>query len=172
MGRLIALTNESSDNFFAEMLLKDLALQARGRGTTAAGAKLAAGFARRLGSGARLVDGSGLSRANRASPGQVVKLLSEMFEVDQEQYGDDYIESLAMAGSEGTLSDRMRRGPAHRRCVGKTGTLSNVSALSGYCEATSGDTYVYSILMNYISPPGARRLQDTMLQAIAGQELP
>jgi D-alanyl-D-alanine carboxypeptidase/D-alanyl-D-alanine-endopeptidase (penicillin-binding protein 4) len=172
MGRLIALTNESSDNFLAEMLLKDLALQARGRGTTAAGAKLAAGFARRLGSGARLVDGSGLSRGNRASPSQVVKLLSEMLEVDQEQYGDDYVESLAIAGSEGTLSDRMRRGPAHRRCVGKTGTLSNVSTLSGYCEAASGDTYVYSILMNYVSPTGARRLQDTMLQAIAGQQLP
>ncbi|MET0810340.1 MAG: D-alanyl-D-alanine carboxypeptidase, partial [Thermoleophilaceae bacterium] len=52
MGRLIALTNKTSDNFFAEMLLKDLALQARGRGSTAAGAKVAAGFARRLGSGA------------------------------------------------------------------------------------------------------------------------
>ncbi len=171
MGQLIALTNKPSDNFFAEMLLKDLALQARGRGSTAAGAKIAAGFARRLGSGARLVDGSGLSRANRASPRQVVKLLSEMLEVDQLEYDDDFIDSLAVAGSEGTLADRMRSGPAHRRCVGKTGTLSNVSALSGYCEATSGDTYAYSILMNYVSPTGARRLQDTMLQAIAAQKL-
>ena len=48
--------------------LKDLALQARGRGTTAAGARLAAAFARRLGAGPRLVDGSGLSRGDRASP--------------------------------------------------------------------------------------------------------
>ena len=171
MGRLIALTNKPSDNFFAEMLLKDLALQARGRGSTAAGAKLAAGFARRLGSRARLVDGSGLSRGNRASPRQVVKLLSEMLAVDQVEYGDDYIDSLAIAGSEGTLADRMRSGPAHRRCIGKTGTLSNVSALSGYCEAISGDTYVYSILMNNVYPTGARRLQDAMLQAIAGQQL-
>ena len=169
MGRLIALTNKSSDNFFAEMLLKDLALQARGRGSTAAGAKLAAGFARRLGSAARLVDGSGLSRGNKASPRRVVKLLSEMLEDDQAQYDDDFIDSLSIAGSDGTLSDRMRSGPAHWRCRGKTGTLSNVSALSGYCEATSGDTYVYSILMNYVYPPGARRLQDSMLQAIAGR---
>ena len=62
-------------------------------------------------------------------------------------------------GRDGTLVDRMRRGPARSRCRGKTGTLSNVSALSGYCEALSGDTYAYSILMNFVYPPGARRLQ-------------
>ena len=61
----------------------------------------------------------------------------------------------------------MRRGAARWRCRGKTGTLSNVSALSGYCEARSGDNYAYSILMNGVYPPGARRLQDRMLQAIA-----
>jgi D-alanyl-D-alanine carboxypeptidase/D-alanyl-D-alanine-endopeptidase (penicillin-binding protein 4) len=51
--------------------------------------------------------------------------------------------------------------------VGKTGTLSNVSALSGYCDARSGDTYAYSILMNGVYPTGARRIQDRMLQQIA-----
>jgi serine-type D-Ala-D-Ala carboxypeptidase/endopeptidase (penicillin-binding protein 4) len=169
MERLIELTNKPSDNFFAEMLLKDIALQANGKGTTAAGARLAAGYARRLGSGARLVDGSGLSRANRASPRQVVKLLTAMHELDESEFGEEFIDSLAIAGQDGTLASRMRRQPARWRCRGKTGTLSNVSALSGYCEATSGDTYVYSILMNYVYPPGARRLQDAMLQAIAAE---
>jgi serine-type D-Ala-D-Ala carboxypeptidase/endopeptidase (penicillin-binding protein 4) len=169
MARLIQLTNKFSDNYFAEMLLKDLALQAHGIGTTRAGARLAAGYARRLGSGARIVDGSGLSRGNRASPRQVVKLLAEMFELDQTQFGEEFIDSLAIAGQDGTLKDRMRRGAARWRCRGKTGTLSNVSGLSGYCEARSGDTYVYSILMNYVYPPGARWLQDAMLQAIAAR---
>jgi D-alanyl-D-alanine carboxypeptidase/D-alanyl-D-alanine-endopeptidase (penicillin-binding protein 4) len=76
--------------------------------------------------------------------------------------------SLPIAGRDGTLYDRMRRGPARGHCHAKTGTLSDVSALSGYCEARSGDTYAFSILMNAFSPTVARRIQDKMVQAIAG----
>ena len=69
--------------------------------------------------------------------------------------GDALAALAASRNPEGGLRAPPGSGPATGRCVGKTGTLSNVSALSGYCEATSGDTYVYSILMNYIAPPGA-----------------
>ena len=164
MERIIRLTNKPSDNFFAETLLKDLAHQAGGVGTTARGAKIATRFARRLGARPRIVDGSGLARGNRASPVSIVRLLTAMHSRPD---FDSFVDSLPIAGSDGTLFDRMERGPAHRRCVGKTGTLSNVSALSGYCEAESGNTYAYSILMNSVYPTGARRLQDQMLQAIA-----
>jgi serine-type D-Ala-D-Ala carboxypeptidase/endopeptidase (penicillin-binding protein 4) len=168
MERIIELMNKPSDNFFAEMLAKDVAMQVNGRGTTSAGAALIAGFARRLGSGAQLADGSGLSRANRSSPYRVVRLLRAMYQREQVE-SDAYIGSLSVAGRDGTLKDRMRRGPARDRCVGKTGTLSDVSALSGYCEITNGNTYAYSILMNRISPTGARLLQDRMLQKIAAE---
>jgi D-alanyl-D-alanine carboxypeptidase/D-alanyl-D-alanine-endopeptidase (penicillin-binding protein 4) len=166
MARLVRLTNKSSDNFFAEMLLKDLALQARGRGTTPAGARLAAAFARRLGSGARLVDGSGLARGDRASPHRVVRLLAAMRL--RGEWGA-LLGSLPVAGRDGTLADRMRSGPARDRCRAKTGTLSNVSALSGVCEGRSGDLYAFSILMNRVYPAAARRLQDRMLQAVAAR---
>jgi serine-type D-Ala-D-Ala carboxypeptidase/endopeptidase (penicillin-binding protein 4) len=170
MERLIELTNKPSDNFFAEMLLKDLALQANGKGTTRAGARLSAGYARRLGARARLVDGSGLSRGNRASPREVVDLLEAMDELDSTEFGDQYIDSLAIAGRDGTLATRMRRGPARSRCMGKTGTLSNVSALSGYCEIRSGATIAFSILMNNVYPGSARGVQDALVQAIAAIE--
>jgi D-alanyl-D-alanine carboxypeptidase/D-alanyl-D-alanine-endopeptidase (penicillin-binding protein 4) len=62
----------------------------------------------------------------------------------------------------------MRTGPARGNCRGKTGTLSDVSALSGYCQARSGDVYAFSILMNHVYTPGARTLQDRMAQTIAG----
>ena len=169
METLVQLMNKPSDNFFAEILAKDLAMQAGGQGTTPAGARLAAGFARRLGARARLVDGSGLSRGNRASPYRVARLLAAMSRRDEY---DAFVDSLPIAGRDGTLKKRMRRTPARDRCRGKTGTLSNVSSLSGYCEALSGDTYAYSILMNRVYTPGAQALQDRMLQAIAAESLP
>jgi serine-type D-Ala-D-Ala carboxypeptidase/endopeptidase (penicillin-binding protein 4) len=165
MARIVRIMNKPSDNFFAEMLVKDLAYQVYKRGTTRRGAALAAGFARRLGARAHLADGSGLSRTDRASPAAVVRLLTAM--QNREEFTAFY-NSLPIAGRDGTLVHRMRRGPARGRCHAKTGTLSNVSALSGYCRALSGDTYVFSFLMNAVSPIGARAIQDRMAQAIAG----
>jgi D-alanyl-D-alanine carboxypeptidase/D-alanyl-D-alanine-endopeptidase (penicillin-binding protein 4) len=188
MARLAALTNKPSDNYFAEMLVKALAMQAaspgrsasdqspssdsqaaRGlvaRATTAAGARIAARFAKRIGARpARLADGSGLSRLNRASPYRVVRLLLAMRERDEFR---PFARSLSIAGRDGTLGSRMRRGPARGHCRGKTGTLTGVSAVSGYCRARSGDTYVFSILMNGVDPYRARDVQDRMLQALAG----
>jgi D-alanyl-D-alanine carboxypeptidase/D-alanyl-D-alanine-endopeptidase (penicillin-binding protein 4) len=164
MTDLVRMTNKPSDNFFAEMLLKDLAYQATGRGTTARGARIVADFARDLGSPARLVDGSGLSRRNSATPRRVVRFLTAMTGRDE---FDAWYASLPIAGRDGTLASRMRSGAARGRCRAKTGTLSNVSALSGYCEARSGDLYAFSILMNGVYASGARLLQDRMAHALA-----
>ena len=165
MSRLSALTNRPSDNFFAEMLLKDVGKQVDGRGTTGGGARAATLFARNLGSRPRIADGSGLSRRNRASPRSVVRLLMGMRRRDESAA---YTNSLAVAGRNGTLRSRMRRGPARGKCRAKTGTISGVSTLSGYCRARSGQVYAFSFLMNGVSPSGARRIQDRMAQAVAG----
>ncbi|MGH2837752.1 MAG: D-alanyl-D-alanine carboxypeptidase, partial [Thermoleophilaceae bacterium] len=57
----------------------------------------------------------------------------------------------------------------NRRCRAKTGTISGVSALSGYCRAVSGDLIAFSVLMNGVgyNYDGARRIQDAMTQIIA-----
>jgi D-alanyl-D-alanine carboxypeptidase/D-alanyl-D-alanine-endopeptidase (penicillin-binding protein 4) len=168
MARIIKLMNKPSDNFFAETLTKDVAMQVNGRGTTSAGAALIAGFARRLGSRVQMIDGSGLSRANKASPYRVVRLLRAMYTIDPDQ-SQAYYDSLSIAGRDGTLVDRMRRGAARGRCHAKTGTLSDVSALSGFCETKSGGLYAFSMLMNRVDVTLAHKLQDRMAQAIAGQ---
>jgi serine-type D-Ala-D-Ala carboxypeptidase/endopeptidase (penicillin-binding protein 4) len=164
MADVVRMTNKPSDNFFAEMLLKGLARQANGRGTTAGGARLVADFARELGAPIRMVDGSGLSRGNQAAPRRVVRFLTAMQGRDE---FEAWYASLPVAGRDGTLAGRMRSGAASGRCRAKTGTLSNVSALSGFCEARSGDLYAFSILMNGVYVTGARQLQDRIAHALA-----
>lgn len=164
MATIARLTNKDSDNWFSEILLKALGRQVAHAGTTAAGARVAMRFAAGLGARPRLVDGSGLSEGNRASPRHVAALL--LRERGRPEY-DAFYASLPVAGVDGTLHDRMERGPARRRCRGKTGSLVGVSALSGYCTSTGGREIVFSILMNGVSVSYARRLQDRMAQALA-----
>jgi serine-type D-Ala-D-Ala carboxypeptidase/endopeptidase (penicillin-binding protein 4) len=164
MGRIVRIMNKPSDNYFAEMLEKDVGFLASRRGSTSAGAKAIAGFARRLGAIVKLVDGSGLSRSDRASPYRVGRLLLSMRGRDE---FSAFFDSLPIAGRDGTLATRMRHGAARGRCRAKTGSLSGVSALSGYCTARSGDVYVFSILMNRVNVSGARAIQDRMANAIA-----
>ena len=79
----------------------------------------------------------------------------------------EFAASLPIAGRTGTLHDRMRRNAARDNCRAKTGTLSNVSALAGYCEARDGGRVAFAFLMNGVWPSSARRLQDRMAGALA-----
>ncbi len=78
MAGLALATNAPSDNFAAEMLLKGLGARFGGLGSTPAGAGVVRAALARLGVHPRIADGSGLSRANRTTPRQVVRLLERM----------------------------------------------------------------------------------------------
>jgi len=164
VAELARVTNRPSDNFNAETLIKALGAEFGTAGSTRAGSvvvrRTMAGFGLRP----RVVDGSGLSRANRTTPRQVVTLLDHMA---SDAAGPAFETSLAVAGRNGTLIDRMRRSAARDRCHGKTGTLRDVSALAGYCQTTAGARVAFSILMNGVSPYSARRLQDRIIGALA-----
>jgi D-alanyl-D-alanine carboxypeptidase/D-alanyl-D-alanine-endopeptidase (penicillin-binding protein 4) len=147
LDRIVNTTDVYSDNFFAETLIKLLGARLGGAGTTAAGAAVVGDFATRIGSGVHAVDGSGLTRSNRASPRQVVDLLLGM---RQDPAGDDFIQDLALAGKEGTVDERMRGTAAYGRCRTKTGTITGVSNLSGYCFNQSGRVMAFSILMGSV----------------------
>jgi serine-type D-Ala-D-Ala carboxypeptidase/endopeptidase (penicillin-binding protein 4) len=161
---LIAAMNVPSDNFIAETLIKALGATFGGAGSTAAGALVVRSTLSQLGVRTRVVDGSGLSRSNRTSPRAVVSLLTAM---DESAVGEPFFASLPVAGRTGTLHDRMRSTAARDNCRAKTGTLSDVSALAGYCETRGGGRVAFAFLMNYVWPSGARRLQDRMAAALA-----
>ena len=76
-----------------------------------------------------------------------------------------FFASLAIAGVDGTLEDRMESGPAYRKVRGKTGTTSTASALSGY----AGTRYAFAVIQNGnpISYSRARSAQDRFAQALA-----
>jgi D-alanyl-D-alanine carboxypeptidase/D-alanyl-D-alanine-endopeptidase (penicillin-binding protein 4) len=160
LGVLLRDMNQPSDNFMAETLAKVLGARYGDGGTTAEGTAIMRAEMDELGIGASMVDGSGLSRSDRTSPRDVVTLLTTM---------DDEIAftgSLAIAGRNGTLEDRMRGTAAQDRCQAKTGTLRDVSALAGYCTTLNGRSVAFAILMNAVYPYGARQLQDRMLNAL------
>ena len=163
MSRLVNATDVYSNNFFAEMLLKNVGAHFGGGGTTAAGAAVVEQFARARGSGVHAVDGSGLTRTNRASPSQVGRFLETMRDED---VGSDFVRSLAVAGREGTVADRMKGTAAEGRCRTKTGTIYRVSNLSGYCFNRSGKVMVFSILMSGVSDLYRAHVQQDRMAAL------
>jgi serine-type D-Ala-D-Ala carboxypeptidase/endopeptidase (penicillin-binding protein 4) len=166
LDQIVNTTDVYSDNFFAETLIKLLGARLGGAGTTAAGASVVEGFAHDHNSGVHAVDGSGLTRSNRASPRQVVNLLLAM---RNDAAGEDFIQDLALAGHEGTVADRMHGTAADGRCRTKTGTLTGVSNLSGYCFNKSGRVMVFSVLMGGVGDLGLAHLdQDRIAGAVAG----
>jgi D-alanyl-D-alanine carboxypeptidase/D-alanyl-D-alanine-endopeptidase (penicillin-binding protein 4) len=160
------VTDVYSHNFFAEMLMKLLGARLGGAGTTAAGAEVVEDFSRSKGSVVQAVDGSGLTRSNRASAREVVDLLLGM---RGDPAGEEFIQDLALAGKEGTVDSRMGGSAAYGRCRTKTGTISGVSNLSGYCFNKSGRIMAFSILMSGVGNLSLAHLnQDRIAAAVAG----
>jgi serine-type D-Ala-D-Ala carboxypeptidase/endopeptidase (penicillin-binding protein 4) len=82
--------------------------------------------------------------------------------------GDEFIQDLALTGHEGTVADRMHGTAAYGRCRTKTGTLTAVSALSGYCFNRDGRIMIFSILMNSVRDLSlAHYEQDKIAAAVA-----
>jgi D-alanyl-D-alanine carboxypeptidase/D-alanyl-D-alanine-endopeptidase (penicillin-binding protein 4) len=162
LTRIVNTTDVYSYNFFAEMLIKLLGARFGGAGTTATGGRVIQAFARGHESSVHAVDGSGLTRSNRASPAQVVGLLKSMRGTP---VGDEFIQDLALTGREGTVADRMHGTAAYGRCRTKTGTIRAVSNLSGYCFNRSGKVMIFSILMASVRDLSLAHLEQDLIAA-------
>jgi serine-type D-Ala-D-Ala carboxypeptidase/endopeptidase (penicillin-binding protein 4) len=163
--QLLGLMLPPSDNFFAETLVKDLGALYGGAGTTSAGATVVRStIGSLLGIHPDVVDGSGLSEADKTSPYQVADLLVELASTP---IGPVLRDSMAVAGETGTLAERMRDTGAAGRCQGKTGTLTGVSNLVGYCNAADGHTLAFAIFTDGIATATAHTFQDHMAITVA-----
>lgn len=143
LSELINKANQDSNNLYAEALLRIL-----GRENNLTGVEAITNIIEELGvneNSFKLVDGSGLSRQSLVSPQSLVQLLTLIAQTEQ---GQIYRASLATAGVNGTLQGRFQDTDIKGNLQAKTGTLTGVSALSGYLDVPNYQPLVVSIIIN------------------------
>ncbi|PEJ59350.1 peptidase S13 [Bacillus sp. AFS002410] len=162
LSELIVQLNKQSDNFYAEMLLKELGVVAKNEGSFNAGADVIEEFLKKadIDTTYRQVDGSGLSRMDLISPKQMAQLLKY---VSQQEYKEVFEQSLPIAGVDGTLKSRMIGTSAEKNVHAKTGSMSGINSLSGYVTDQNGDKLAFSILLNGVrTSSSATAFQDAV----------
>jgi D-alanyl-D-alanine carboxypeptidase/D-alanyl-D-alanine-endopeptidase (penicillin-binding protein 4) len=148
---LVHRVNKVSQNHMTEQLLKAVGAESKGApGTWDKGVDAVEEFlARRVAipRGSFVMrNGSGLNDTNRVSARQLVRVLR--WACREDLLGPSFLASLPIAGIDGTTRNRMAGTLAVGRLRAKTGTLQNVTALSGFVGAVDGKRYVFSILVN------------------------
>jgi D-alanyl-D-alanine carboxypeptidase/D-alanyl-D-alanine-endopeptidase (penicillin-binding protein 4) len=162
--------NKTSNNLVAECLLKTLGTEKSSArfGTAENGIRVAIIALKQLGIDPNtfvMVDGSGLSRLNRISARNVALLLRTMH---GHPHAKVFLNSLPLAGREGTLKHRLKGAPAENNVRAKTGTMRNVSCLSGYVTTRDGEPLVFVIMMNnHRDNAAAWDIQDKIVSLLA-----
>ena len=171
LSTLLYALGKQSDNFYAEMIFKDLGSEAAGRPAKAdAAAKAVTKYVDDVGAkdaGLVFKNGSGLYDANRVTADSVTKLLRASYR--DPAISSEFVAQLAIGGVDGTLHKRFHS-QAKRRCVrAKTGTLDDAIALSGYVFGPPGKGPIaFSIVFNKVSgkASAARIAADKLVEAI------
>jgi D-alanyl-D-alanine carboxypeptidase/D-alanyl-D-alanine-endopeptidase (penicillin-binding protein 4) len=164
MSEILRLMDVPSDDFIAEMLTKQMGAQIVGKGTTAAGAFVIRSALGEYDLHPKIVDGSGLSRSDLASPLEVVDLLRAL---NGTSTGNLLDSALPTVGVDGTVQTIATGTPAVGRCIAKTGTLDNVTNLAGYCHSRGRQLVAFALFVD--GPPNWTALTDIgrMVAAIA-----
>lgn len=164
LSEIIKQMNKPSDNWIAEFLYKTVGAEVMGEpGTWEKGREAINRFLEEIvdeTSVHRFVDGSGLSRYNLVNAELLTNLLVYMYH--NFELNPMFMESLPIAGVDGTLTNRMKGMYAEKILRAKTGTLSGVSALAGYTKTADGEVLAFGILISHYvgSAAKARGIQD------------
>ncbi|HLT37411.1 MAG TPA: D-alanyl-D-alanine carboxypeptidase/D-alanyl-D-alanine-endopeptidase [Enhygromyxa sp.] len=169
LSELCRSVNKWSNNFMAEQILRTLVPD--DGATAAASLELLRAYTVEIGmpqAGLVLGNGSGLYANNMISPAALTHLLGHVYA--DFRYRSDFIASLAIMGGDGTTRSRLSGTAAEGWLRVKTGTLDDVSALSGYAGAIGRDPIAFSILVNGLERKHrarARELQDKIAELLA-----
>jgi D-alanyl-D-alanine carboxypeptidase/D-alanyl-D-alanine-endopeptidase (penicillin-binding protein 4) len=155
LSEIIDVALKWSRNIYAETLL----LAAASPGTPATGARGLESMRKTLTRWGILPefyvprDGSGLSRYDYVTADALTWLLTCIWA--DPNHADRFRAALPVAGTSGTLANRMKGTPAEGRVFAKTGTLSNVRSMSGYLTTLEGEPVAFSIIVNNFRVPNA-----------------
>ena len=153
---IATVTMKVSQNLYAETLFK-AAGAAKGQTGSAASGRAAARavfIAWGLPADAYVqADGSGLTRYDYVTADMIVTILERLHR--EPRHRDAFVATMPIAGKDGTISTRMRGTRAEGNAVAKTGSISNVRALSGYVKTRDGETLAFSIIANNFTIPAA-----------------
>ena len=169
----VVLTNKVSQNLHAELFLHNLGrLATCGSGSIVDGARVIRANLLHAGLDADdfiFFDGSGLSEHDLVAPRAMVTFLAY---AAKQPWFAQWKASLPDAGEDGTLDARFPDPPLKGHLFAKTGTLGEANALSGYLEAASGRTLIFSIFVDDHTPAthAARVTMDKIIAAIAAAE--
>lgn len=171
LSQLLRPFMKLSNNSHAEHLTKAMGAKKGARGNWADGIAHIKAYAKSSQgplTGLKLVDGSGLARANKINPRLMVRVLNH---ARYESWFPDYLGSFPLAGNSdrmtgGTLKNRMRGTNAQNNARAKTGSLSGVTALSGYVRDKNNKLYVFSVLSEY-SGTSPRPVEDRFVNSLA-----
>jgi D-alanyl-D-alanine carboxypeptidase/D-alanyl-D-alanine-endopeptidase (penicillin-binding protein 4) len=153
LGDDITITNKTSENQHAELFLRQLGFYYFGMGTSVQGARVVRHFLTQTvgidGDDFLFFDGSGLSGHDLVTPRAATKLLA--YGATQ-PWGAKWKDSFPVGGEDGTLRARFPSAPLKDHVFAKTGTLSEARGLSGYVDCASGQTLIFSVMVNAHTP--------------------
>jgi D-alanyl-D-alanine carboxypeptidase/D-alanyl-D-alanine-endopeptidase (penicillin-binding protein 4) len=172
LGQDLTVINKVSQNLHVELILRDLGKAVLNDGSTAAGARVVRQFLINAGVNPTdflFFDGSGLSPQDLVTPRAATTLLAY---ASRQSWGEAFRLTLPIAGVDGSLAGRFTQSPVKGKFFAKTGTLSEVNALTGYLTARSGRTVILSILCNDHDPSSeaTHRAADKIVEAIYNAE--
>jgi serine-type D-Ala-D-Ala carboxypeptidase/endopeptidase (penicillin-binding protein 4) len=164
LAEMLPKLNRDSDNFFAEHLWKAAAREAVGVGSYARGGPASSlHFVNRAGvpyGHVYQMDGSGLSRLNRASATAMVRALTY---AHRQPWSEVFHESLAVAADRSGSMARMYTGTAAAGNLhAKTGYIRGVRTLTGYVRTRDGELVAFAFLYNGNNTSGARGVQQNL----------
>lgn len=168
---VINLVNKNSDNWLAETLFKTIgALSSKNENNLISAQQLIETTMKNNNipfENCVVNDGSGLARQTKVTADLLVHLL---LDANKSSFSENFFNSLAIAGIDGTIKKRLAKSSALNRVLAKTGTHSNVSSLSGRVMLSNGEFLIFSFIFNGPNVGFYKGVENSLLELLANFE--